>query len=111
MIRQGGLCRNCTASKCVDVATEIEPIEIECPICYGLDDNCKECKNGFIKIDGCPNEYCREMIEATEVIDYFHDGQSPVVGGTLDQSAQFLEAARRLKTEDANAKAELNVAN
>jgi len=38
------------------------------------------------------------MFETSELIDLFHKGLPPVAGGSLDQSAQFLNAARLLKS-------------
>ena len=41
-----------------------------------------------------------------ELIDFFNDGQPPVSGGVLEQSATFLEAQRQLKRDEAQIKAD-----
>ena len=46
------------------------------------------------------------MTDAIELIDFFYNGLPPVTGGVLDQSAWFLAAAKRLKSEDTMAKAD-----
>lgn len=58
-------------------------------------------------LDQCPNRYCSDVAPAIELIDLFHDGMPPVVGGVLDQAAWFLDAARFMKSEDARIKSEL----
>jgi hypothetical protein len=61
-----------------------------------------------LKIDGCPNKYCRKVVQAVGLIDLFEKGLPPVAGGALDQSVWFTEAATILNNEDAKAKALLN---
>lgn len=58
------------------------------------------------RINGCPNNYCKDMIPAIQLIDLFEKGVMPVAGGALDQSAWFLSAARCLANEDAAMKRE-----
>ena len=38
------------------------------------------------------------MIEVSNLVDLFESGLPPVAGGSLDQTAWFLEAVRELKT-------------
>lgn len=102
MIRRGLLCRSCTASKCMDQG---EDIEIECPACDGA--GCEECSEaGHFVVDGCLNQYCRQIVPAVELIDLYHQGLPPIAGGSLDQAAWFIEAARWLKSEENRIKAE-----
>ena len=77
----------------------MEPIEIECPVCRS--EGCEHCKMGTITITGCPNAYCSEIVPLTTVADLFAKGIPPIAGGSLDQSAWFLEANRILQNEDA----------
>lgn len=77
---------------------------MECPACNGQ--GCDECTDGSVRITGCPNRYCRDVIPAINLIDLFEKGLPPVAGGALDQSAWFLEAVTILGNEDAAMKAE-----
>jgi len=56
---------------------------------------------GMISISGCPNAYCSEIVPLATVADLFAKGIPPIAGGSLDQSAWFLEANRILQNEDA----------
>ena len=56
---------------------------------------------GMINILGCPNKYCRDIVPLATVVDLFAKGIPPIAGGSLDQSAWFLEASRFLQSEDA----------
>lgn len=103
LIRMGSLCRTCSDSKCRDLGSDAEPIEIECPSCNGS--GCDHCNQGAIKITGCPNDYCRKIADATHLIDLYERGLPPVAGGALDQAAWFIEAARRLKSDESQLKA------
>lgn len=89
---------------CRDKGTETEPIEIDCPTCEG--GGCAHCNNGAVRIDGCPNDYCRSVINTVSMVELFGKGLPPVAGGVLDQSAWFLEASRILESEDSRAKSE-----
>jgi hypothetical protein len=91
-IRNGKICRHCTAKTCKDKGTETEPISFECPACEGH--GCDACDDGYFQIDGCPNAFCRTVIPAIELIDLFEKGLPPVSGGALNQSASFLSAAK-----------------
>lgn len=72
-------------------------IQIECPSCSGY--GCEHCKDGQVEI-GCPRQETSGMVSLCEAIDLFHEGLPPVAGGSLDQSASFVEAARALKRQE-----------
>jgi hypothetical protein len=55
---------------------------------------------------GCPQTFCKEIIPVLGLIDLFEKGLPPINGGTLDQSAWFIEASRVLASEEALAKME-----
>jgi hypothetical protein len=55
---------------------------------------------GIETIRGCPNHYCREVADAIPLMDLFEKGLPPISGGTLDQSASFLEACRIFRNEE-----------
>jgi hypothetical protein len=107
MIRQGLLCRNCSDKECRDIGSDQEPIEIECPQCRGQ--GCSECNQGSVAVQGCPNQYCRSMIDVVGLCDLYERGLPPIAGGALDQAAWFLEAANRLKHEEQTLKAEAGI--
>lgn len=104
MIRQGKLCRHCTVKQCKDKGTAAEPIEIECPTCNGQ--GCEHCNEGYIRIDGCPNQQCGDIAFVVKLADLFDKGMPPVQGGALDQSAWFLDAVAILRNDEAAVKAE-----
>lgn len=106
MIRQGLLCRSCTGNECRDKGTESEPIDIECPSCSG--EGCDECNRGLVRIDGCPQSYCRDMAYTVRLADLFDKGLPPVAGGSLDQSAWFLDAVGIFRYDESQVKAEAN---
>ncbi|MEM1224612.1 MAG: hypothetical protein AAGJ40_02885 [Planctomycetota bacterium] len=58
----------------------------------------------MFQVEGCPSQFCNEVVYATELIDLFQKGCMPVAGGTLDQAAWFTEAARIFSTEEVLAK-------
>ena len=98
------LCNHCTDKHCEDIGSDATPLLIECQACDGR--GCDDCNHGRVKIDGCPQKYCREIVAAIQLIDLFGKGLPPVAGGTLDQSVWFLEAVKVLSSEEALAKAE-----
>ena len=59
----------------------------------------------MVRLDGCPNAYCREMVPLIELADLFEKGIPPVTGGALDQAAWFLQATKTLAHEEAAIKA------
>jgi hypothetical protein len=98
------LCSTCSDKNCNDIGSEAEPLEIECQQCGGI--GCDGCTQGFIRIEGCPQQYCKEIVPAIGLIDLFEKGLPPITGGALDQSVWFLEAARILGNEETQAKNE-----
>jgi hypothetical protein len=93
------LCRHCTDKQCNDIGTDDEPLTLECQSCDGA--GCDQCDEGQIKIKGCPQKYCKEVVSAVTLIDLFSKGLPPIAGGALDQSIWFLEAAKVLGNEEA----------
>jgi hypothetical protein len=106
MIRTGALCRSCTVKVCRDLSTDREPIDIECPACHGA--GCEDCRDGKIRIDGCPNRQCQDMYSFIQLSDLFSKGILPTAGGALDQSASFIEAVQFFESDQAKVRAELN---
>ena len=103
MIRQGKLCKECKPTQCNELGSDLEPNVIECPSCDGV--GCEQCeKTGGIKIAGCPNVACSQMAPTIDLIDMFHGGMPPIIGGVLDQAAWFIDAAKWLKRDEAKAK-------
>lgn len=100
----GMLCKHCSSKKCVDSGTEAEPIEIECVVCSGA--GCEKCNHGMIGVVGCPMTECADVAYAVHLCDLFEKGLPPIAGGALDQTVWFLEAARILKNDEAEIKAE-----
>jgi len=97
------LCNSCTDKHCNDIGTESEPLLIECQSCGGR--GCDECgQAGRIKIEGCPQQFCKEIVQSVQLIDLFEKGLPPIAGGTLDQSVWFLEAVKVLSNEEALAR-------
>ena len=94
LIRGGKLCRHCSSKECKDN----KDIEIECPICNGK--GCEGCEGGCFTIDGCPNQFVRSLLAPIRLADLFAKGLPPIAGGTLEQSASFLDFARWLEYED-----------
>jgi hypothetical protein len=104
LIRQGKLCRMCSGKQCKDLGTDNEPIEIECQDCNG--EGCQHCVHGWVRIVGCPNKQCSPVVDVVELVDLYAKGLPPIAGGSLDQAAWFIEAAKRLEIEEATIKAE-----
>ena len=83
---------------CHDMATETEPIEIDCPVCE--QEGCRHCdEKGHFEIMGCPNKYCEDVFSMVELIGLFDDGIPPVQGGVLDQSAPFIQSRQFFKSQ------------
>lgn len=89
-------------TECKDRPQEGEADYLQCPTCRGT--GCSNCKDGFIELTKCHNVECREMIDVASLIELFENGLPPVAGGSLDQTAWFLDAARELKTFNAEYK-------
>lgn len=49
---------------------------------------------------------CASVVPVIDVIDMIGKGHLPIAGGTLDQSASLLEAARVFESEEARVKNE-----
>lgn len=96
MIRCGRLCARCTDKHC---AEKNELLEIQCPACEGV--GCEECQGGHFRFQGCPQVFARPLVPAIRLADIWETKSVfPTQGGTLDQSASFLEFCRRLKAEE-----------
>jgi hypothetical protein len=104
LIRQGKLCRHCSDKECVDMGTDTEPIEIECPHCNGS--GCSHCAQGSVRIQGCPNRFCRPIVDVIGLCDLYQKGLPPVSGGALDQAVWFVDAQRFLELDELMIKAE-----
>jgi len=106
LIRNGELCRGCSGGKCKDLGTKEQPIEVECPGCNG--EGCKQCEGGSFDLEGCPNRFCSSVVNAIDLIELFAKGLPPISGGVLDQSANFIHAARYFENEERRIKNERN---
>jgi len=99
LIRNGALCRSCTGGKCRNIGTAKEQIEIECPLCNG--GGCGECEDrGAFVVEGCPNDFCQGIGPSITLFDLFEKGLPPIVGGALDQSVSFVQAAAFFSNEE-----------
>jgi len=72
---------------------------MDCPQCNGC--GCDECKNGIVIVEGCPQDYCRSIAKVATLGDWIDKGLPPVAGGSLDQSAWFMEAVGLLRADEA----------
>lgn len=104
LIRGGALCRSCSGTKCRNESTPDDPIDIECPSCFGH--GCDKCNEGFTRIDGCPNRYCSQVGTALDIIDMINKGHLPVAGGTLDQAASIINATHWFNAEESRVRNE-----
>ena len=50
---------------------------------------------------GCPNRFCSDLIPAVNFAALFEKGLMPLAGGTLDQSAKFIDFCQGLALEEA----------
>ena len=75
-------------------------MEIECPVCDGDGEDCKECRDGSFELDGCPNRFCSSVVNSLDLFDLFHKGLPPIAGGVLDQSQSFIEASQFFESEE-----------
>jgi len=83
------------------------PYETECPSCSGR--GCDDCGGGgSLRLTGCPRRTIPraawEMLDAAEL---YEKGLPPEHGGTLDQAADFVRAARFVWNEEARCKRQL----
>lgn len=83
-----------------------------CPGCNGLPFrgrlDCGMCKGaGDVKITRCPKmEVEPGMWEFVRLADWAKDGSFPAAGGTMDQSASFMDACRYLWARESEIEAE-----
>lgn len=75
---------------------------MECIHCDGT--GCDKCDQGKIEVVGCPQKLCSSIVPTVRLIDLFNKGLPPVSGGTLDQSAWFLDAVSVFASEEALAR-------
>ena len=65
----------------------------ECPACDGA--GCEHCEDGQIRLRGCPREvvpgWAWEVLGSARDIEH---GLLPASGGTADQAAAYMRAAR-----------------
>lgn len=109
MIRHGSLCRECKPGACVDCPTSESPLEIDCPRCGGK--GCPECDDaGQFALEQCPfTAVPRHVFRAIDLADLYAKGLPPVAGGSLDQSAWFVELANFSFAEAARLRRELGI--
>lgn len=83
----------------MDEPTELRPIFIECPTCGNQ--GCDECgKTGKYQLTECPKKYVgSDLVGAINLAAYAMKGSWPVDGGTLNQSAWFLDLVQTLENE------------
>ena len=84
------------------------PYQTECPSCDGR--GCPDCgDSGVLELTGCPRQRIPraawDMLDAAEM---YAKGLPPEHGGTLDQAADFVKAARVVWNEEARAKRMIN---
>ena len=103
------LCRYCTRGTCRSLCTADNRVEVECPLCDG--DGCKECQDGTFELDGCPNSFCSQIISSLDLFELFQKGLPPIVGGVLDQSIGFIEAAQFFQAEEGKVRYERSCRN
>lgn len=99
-MRCGKLCGAC-GNQCFDRPTEMDTIEIGCPVCEGLGDECQACNGaGTIPINDCPREYVGwEISDAVGYAIHAEKGAWPVAGGLLDQAWWFTELYTRFHAD------------
>jgi hypothetical protein len=114
ILQYGLLCKRCrgrpeylsdACTACDPPRAEV-PARIECLACDGL--GCDDCeKRGYWELDRCPRELVTgDVWDVIEAADLFAKGLPPMAGGTRDQAAAFLTAARIVWAEEARWKAE-----
>lgn len=74
----------------------LSPLVIECPTCGGS--GCESCGDrGSFELAECPVAFAgSETWELIGLVDLYRRGLPPVAGGSLDQTAWFNAAARRV---------------
>lgn len=81
--------------------SEGTPLSLSCPNCFG--GGCTSCnRSGYFNLTTCPMEFAGN--EPYEIIRFARilgdKGLTPVAGGLLDQSSNFIEAANHVWAED-----------
>ena len=82
----------------------------QCPGCGG--GGCDECNRGEWDLGECPRRFVGpggEIWEVIEFAEFYEKGLPPVIGGVLDQTRAFVEAARFVWHEQAVYKAKLKM--
>ena len=84
------------------------PASYECAACNGLGGECPECAGrGEIEVTRCPLENLDEEVWILlHCAELYRKGLPPVAGGSLDQAAVFVEAARFIWAEKSHHKAD-----
>ena len=85
-----------------------------CPACEGHVNEaqkeaqkCEHCQSGLIRFTACPLDVVTpDVWEAIEMARLFAKGIPPIAGGSLDQTAVFLQAARFVWAEESQWKSE-----
>lgn len=88
------------------------PVKIRCTGCNDSGDKeCRQCGGaGVLEITECPlNIITMDVWETLELADLWEKGLPPVAGGALDQTANFIEAARFIFAEKSYWKKELGI--
>lgn len=81
---------------------------MDCPACGGR--GCPACRDGKIDIPCCPLELItQDDWDVIELAGLYKKGLPPVAGGSLDQAAGFLAAARFIWSEEAVHKKQLGI--
>lgn len=80
---------------------------VACPACE--ETGCQRCEHqGYFYLSECPKQLVdSELYRMTRLAAYLENGLPPVAGGSLDQSAWFMEFVSTLQLETRNAEAEL----
>lgn len=96
-MRCGEMCGGCHG-RCVDEPTQDNPAMLECPVCNGT--GCDACRDGMFSMHTCPKKFVGyEITEACNAAAIAEKGLWPVVGGSLDQSAWFVDFVQCLASE------------
>jgi len=83
----------------------VEAVTIACPTCN--ESGCDDCVDGYFELNECPKQFCGNKIgEFIMHAELTQKGMPPIAGGTLDQSASFMDAASYYWAEMDRAKAE-----
>lgn len=84
---------------------ESTPIVIGCTNCN--ERGCHLCEEGYFRLSCCPRELIGfELAEAINLAAMCGNGDWPVDGGLLSQSAWFVELKRHLESEQGRIEAE-----